>query len=363
MAPVVTGLSRSAGVDSRVCVTGQHREMLDQVLDLFNIKPDYDLNIMKSGQDLTDVTNRVLTGLRVIFKEWAPDWVLVHGDTTTAMAASVAAYYLRIPVGHVEAGLRTGDIYSPWPEEVNRKIITSIATVHFAPTELSRVNLLNEGVSVGSIVLTGNTVVDAIHTVAEKINSDSNLEETLSNQFRQLDPRKKLILVTGHRRENHGHRLENICEALKVISKRSDIQIAYPVHLNPSVQEPVNRLLGRQENVFLFQPLEYIPFVYMMMKSYIILTDSGGVQEESLSLKKPVLVTRDTTERPEGVDCGGVKLVGTHTERIVECANTLLDDQDEYQKMLIKFSPYGDGNAAKRIVKYFASTQYRGREK
>ncbi len=352
MAPVVKELQKHSDVfDPRVCVTAQHRQMLDQVLDLFGITPHYDLDIMKPGQSLTDVTCNVLRGLEPVLDDFRPDVVLVHGDTTTTMAASLAAYYQKIDVGHVEAGLRTGNIYSPWPEEMNRRLAGAITRYHFAPTERSRGNLLREGVGAESIYVTGNTVIDALLAVVEKVRNDSALREEMFTLFKILNPNKRLILVTGHRRENFGDGFENICFALKEIAKaNSDVEIVYPVHLNPNVQEPVHRILSGSPSVHLIEPQDYLPFVYLMDRSYLIITDSGGVQEEAPSLGKPVLVMRDTTERPEAVDAGTVKLVGTNKEMIVAEASDLLGNRSSYERMALAHNPYGDGMAAKRIM-------------
>jgi UDP-N-acetylglucosamine 2-epimerase (non-hydrolysing) len=349
MAPVVRALSEAKQWEVKVCVTAQHRQMLDQVLDLFNIKPDFDLNLMKPGQDLTDITCNVLIGMRDVFNQWKPDLVLVHGDTATAMASSLASYYAKIPVGHVEAGLRTNDIYSPWPEEMNRRIVGRIAAYHFAPTETARNNLLSEGCAVESIFVTGNTVIDALLRVVERIKTDKQLNHELSEKFSFIDMNKRMILVTGHRRENFGQGFENICIALREIADRDDVQIVYPVHLNPNVQEPVNRILAGCKNIYLIEPQDYLPFVYLMDRAYLILTDSGGIQEEAPSLGKPVLVMRDTTERPEAVEAGTVELVGIDEKRIVDKATKLLDDQHEYLRMSRAHNPYGDGLASKRI--------------
>lgn len=351
MAPVVKELAKHPEVfDSRVCVTAQHREMLDQVLDLFAIKPEYDLDIMKPGQSLTDVTCNVLQGLAPVLAEFRPDVVLVHGDTTTTMAASLAAYYQKIAVGHVEAGLRTGNIYAPWPEEMNRRLAGGIATWHFAPTERSRENLLREGMAPEAITVTGNTVIDALLAVVEKIRNDAGLRSRMEERFSFLDQDKRLILVTGHRRENFGEGFEQICKALKAIAEsHNDVEILYPVHLNPNVQEPVRRILGGVERVYLIEPVDYLPFVYLMSRAYLIITDSGGVQEEAPSLGKPVLVMRDTTERPEAVEAGTVRLVGTDRERIVAETGRLLDDREAYKVMTRAHNPYGDGKAAERI--------------
>lgn len=351
MAPVVKELQRHpVHFETKVCVTAQHRQMLDQVLDLFGIQPDYDLDIMKPGQSLTDVTCNVLQGLAPVLEEFRPDVVLVHGDTTTTMAASLAAYYQKIDVGHVEAGLRTGNIYSPWPEEMNRRLAGTITRYHFAPTERSRNNLLQEGVANVSIYITGNTVIDALLDVVDKVRNDSALRDTMATRFRFLNPDKRLILVTGHRRENFGDGFENICQALKEIaSANPDVEIVYPVHLNPNVQEPVHRILTDCQSVHLIEPQDYLPFVYLMDRSYIIITDSGGVQEEAPSLGKPVLVMRDTTERPEAVTAGTVKLVGTNKERIVAEASELIWNQASYKRMSLAHNPYGDGLSASRI--------------
>ncbi|XZG69457.1 non-hydrolyzing UDP-N-acetylglucosamine 2-epimerase [Chitinibacteraceae bacterium HSL-7] len=350
MAPVVETLKADARFDARVCVTAQHRQMLDQVLQLFSIEPDFDLDLMQPGQDLTDVTSRVLLGMRNVFKDWVPDIVLVHGDTTTTMAASLAAFYQRIPVGHVEAGLRTGNIYSPWPEEMNRKIAGAISAVHFAPTPTSEANLLREGVSPDAVHVTGNTVIDALLEVDRKLKSNTVLQAEMQARFPFLDQSKKLVLVTGHRRENFGQGFENLCHALAELAQRPDVQIVYPVHLNPNVQEPVNRILNGVDNVVLVDPQDYLPFVYLMGRSHLILTDSGGVQEEAPSLGKPVLVMRDTTERPEAVEAGTVKLVGTNRALIVREATQLLDDSAAYEAMSRAHNPYGDGLAANRIA-------------
>ena len=350
MAPLALQLAADERFDAKVCVTGQHREMLDQVLSLFDLKPDYDLNIMKPGQDLTDVTAGILTSLKPVLAEFKPDIVLVHGDTATTFAASLAAYYQQIPVGHVEAGLRTGNIYSPWPEEGNRKLTGALATLHFAPTETSRQNLLNEGVGEERILVTGNTVIDALLDVVAKLEASQSLQAQFSQQFNFLQADKKLILVTGHRRESFGGGFERICRALVDTAKaHPEVQVVYPVHLNPNVREPVNRLLQGIENVHLIEPLDYLPFVYLMNRAHLILTDSGGIQEEAPSLGKPVLVMRDTTERPEAVEAGTVKLVGTDTDMIVKHLNLLLSDETAYAAMSRAHNPYGDGRACSRI--------------
>lgn len=353
MAPLVHALAADGRFDAKVCVTAQHREMLDQVLELFEIEPDFDLNIMKTGQTLNDVTSAILTGLKPVLEDFKPDAVLVHGDTATTFAASLAAYYQQIKVGHVEAGLRTGNIYSPWPEEANRKLTSAITNYHFAPTAGSRDNLLNEGVSEDEITVTGNTVIDALFWVREKLKEDKSLSRTLSFKFDYLDPEKKLILVTGHRRESFGGGFERICEALRQIAtKYPNIQILYPVHLNPNVQEPVNRLLKHLSNVILIEPEQYLPFCYLMDRASIILTDSGGIQEEAPSLGKPVLVMRETTERPEAVNAGTVRLVGTDVDIIVGQVDLLLTNSAEYKKMSKAHNPYGDGLACGRILEF-----------
>ena len=349
MAPVVAALQADARFNAKVCVTAQHRQMLDQVLALFAIKPDFDLDLMQQGQDLTDITSRVLLGMRGVLTEWQPDIVLVHGDTSTTMAASLAAFYQRIPVGHVEAGLRTGNIYSPWPEEMNRKIAGAISALHFSPTETSQNNLLREAVPAANVYVTGNTVIDALLDVAARIKNDVVLNAELAAQFPFLDANKRLILVTGHRRENFGQGFENICAALAELAQRPDVEILYTMHLNPNVQEPVRRILSGLSNVHLIEPQDYLPFVYLMTRAYLILTDSGGVQEEAPSLGKPVLVMRDTTERPEAVEAGTVKLVGTNQALIVKEATELLDNPTAYEQMSRAHNPYGDGLAAKRI--------------
>ena len=356
MAPLVHALGADNRFDSKVCVTGQHREMLDQVLDLFEIEPDFDLNIMKAGQTLNDVTTSILVGLKPVLESFKPDVVLVHGDTATTFAAALAAYYQQIKVGHVEAGLRTGNIYSPWPEEANRKLTSAITNYHFAPTAGSRENLLNEGVSEDDITVTGNTVIDALFLVREKLKQDQSLFRSLSSTFDYLDLNKRLILVTGHRRESFGGGFERICEALRQIAtKHPQVQVLYPVHLNPNVQEPVNRLLNDLENIFLIEPQQYLPFCYLMDRASIILTDSGGIQEEAPSLGKPVLVMRETTERPEAVDAGTVRLVGTEAKLIVDQVNLLLTNSDEYQKMSKAHNPYGDGLACGYILEFLSS--------
>ena len=344
-----------------VCVTGQHREMLDQVLRIFDIQPDYDLNIMKQGQDLYDVTARVLTGMREVLKETQPDIVLVHGDTTTSTAAALAAFYQQIPVGHIEAGLRTHNIYSPWPEEVNRQITGRIATYHFAPTSLSKDNLLQEGISGEQIIVTGNTVIDALYMVVEKIKNDGILSCELEKVLKasgydisRLSDGRKLVLITGHRRENFGDGFISMCKAIKSRSEKyPEVDFVYPMHLNPNVRKPIHEVFGESQraNLFFIEPLEYLSFVYLMEKSAIVLTDSGGIQEEAPGLGKPVLVMRDTTERPEALEAGTVKLVGTDYDKIVNEVSGLLDSQEYYEKMSKAINPYGDGKACSRIVK------------
>ncbi|WP_421866036.1 non-hydrolyzing UDP-N-acetylglucosamine 2-epimerase [Motiliproteus sp.] len=351
MAPLVHALAADERFDSRVCVTAQHREMLDQVLELFEIRPEYDLNLMRPGQDLTDVTCGILQGLKPVLEEFKPDYVLVHGDTATTFATTLASYYQQIKVGHVEAGLRTGNLYSPWPEEANRKLTGALAAIHFAPTDGSRQNLLNEGVKDASIVVTGNTVIDALLQVKENLETDETLKASLAKRFPFLDVDKRLVLITGHRRESFGGGFERICQAIRLLADEfPDVQFCYPVHLNPNVQEPVNRLLSSSDNVVLIEPQDYLPFVYLMNRASVILTDSGGIQEEAPSLGKPVLVMRDTTERPEAVDAGTVKLVGTDVDKIVAEVGQLLTDQDAYNRMSFAHNPYGDGQACARIL-------------
>lgn len=363
MAPLVKEFQKQAETfETIVCVTGQHREMLDQVLDIFDIRPDYDLNIMKQGQDLYDVTARVLTGMRDVLKKSRPDVVLVHGDTTTSTAAALAAFYQQIPVGHVEAGLRTHNIYSPWPEEMNRQITGRIATYHFAPTPLSRSNLLAEGVKETDITVTGNTVIDALYMVVDKIKKDEQLDHRLEvalssagYDVNRLSGGKKLVLITGHRRENFGEGFIHMCRAIKALTEKyPDVDFVYPMHLNPNVRKPIREVFGEKteepDNMFFIEPLEYLSFVYLMEKAAIVLTDSGGIQEEAPGLGKPVLVMRDTTERPEALDAGTVKLVGTDFDKIVNEVSVLLDDARAYDRMSKAVNPYGDGLACSRIV-------------
>lgn len=355
MAPVVKAFQNDTRFITQVCVTAQHRDMLDQVLDLFSIKPDYDLDIMRKNQGLTGITCSILNGLEPILQDWAPNRILVHGDTSTTFAASLAAYYQKIPVSHVEAGLRTHNMYSPWPEEANRKLTAVITDLHFAPTSTARENLLAENINKNKIIVTGNTVIDALCHVESSINKNVQLRAELSERFPFISAEKKIILVTGHRRESFGDGFENICLALCELAERQDIQIIYPVHLNPHVREPVNRLLSHIENIHLIEPQDYLPFVYLMSISTIILTDSGGVQEEAPSLAKPVLVMRDTTERPEAVSAGTVKLVGTNKATIIQNVVLLLDNEEEYRKMSFAHNPYGDGRASQRIVEGVAA--------
>ncbi|WP_368881685.1 non-hydrolyzing UDP-N-acetylglucosamine 2-epimerase [Shewanella algae] len=351
MAPLVHALASDDRFEAKCCVTAQHREMLDQVLELFEITPDYDLDLMKAGQTLNDVTSGIIQKLKPVLQEFKPDVVLVHGDTATTFAASLAAYYEQIAVGHVEAGLRTGNIYSPWPEEANRRLTGVLTKYHFAPTETSKQNLLKENFESSNIIVTGNTVIDALLMVKQKIDSNTDLKSTIAEQFHFLDENKKLILVTGHRRESFGGGFERICEALVTVARmHPDVQILYPMHLNPNVREPVNRILGDVDNILLIEPQQYLPFIYLMDRAHIILTDSGGIQEEAPSLGKPVLVMRDTTERPEAVEAGTVKLVGTDVNQIVVNLDELLSDADAYQKMSYAHNPYGDGKACQRVL-------------
>ena len=358
MAPLVKEFQKyKCNFDVKVCVTAQHREMLDQVLELFEITPDYDLDIMKSNQDLYDITTNILNGMKSILEDFKPNVVLVHGDTTTTIATSLASFYQKIAVGHVEAGLRTGDIYSPWPEEANRLLTTQISAYHFAPTQTNKQNLLKEHVNPSKIVVTGNTVIDTLFLVLEKINGDqklqSSVEELIESKGYKIQKDKKLVLITGHRRENFGDGFLNICSGLKELAQmHQDVDFVYPVHLNPNVQEPVRELLSDIKNVFLIEPLDYLPFVYLLNSSYLVLTDSGGIQEEAPSLGKPVIVMRDTTERPEAVEAGTVLLVGANQENIIENVSRLLTNDVYYKKMAYSHNPYGDGNASKKIVNF-----------
>ena len=350
MAPLVKAMEAHPQISSYTCVTAQHRGMLDQALELFEITPDFDLNIMKSGQDLIHITTEVLQKLTPILQEVRPDRVLVHGDTTTTMAAAMASFYQHIPVGHVEAGLRTGNINSPWPEEMNRRVVSTIADMHFAPTPRSRENLIRENVNPESVIVTGNTVVDATLMILGLLQANKPRQRQYEDQFSFIESDKRVILVTAHRRENFGPGIERICEALKQLARRGDTLVVYPVHPNPQIKEPVTRILGDIQNIRLLEPLDYLPFVYLMNRSYIILTDSGGIQEEAPSLGKPVLVMRDTTERPEAIDAGTVLLVGTDSASIYEAASNLIQDRNEYERMAYSHNPYGDGHASARII-------------
>ena len=368
MAPLILELNKHRNqVETIVCVTGQHREMLDQVLSIFKIKPDFDLNIMKQGQDLYDITSNVLVGLRDIYKQVQPDLVLVHGDTTTSMAAALAAYYQQIPVGHVEAGLRTHNIYSPWPEEINRQLIGRISSYNFSPTTTSSVNLLKEGADKSTIYITGNTVIDSLYWVVNKIKTDEQLNIRLKAEIKsfgydidRLQHQKRMVLITGHRRENLGEGFIHIAQAIQELSTHfPNVDFVYPMHLNPNVRKSIHEVLGNDlahfSNMFFIEPLEYLSFIYMMEKADIVLTDSGGIQEEAPSLKKPVLVMRDTTERPEAVEAGTVILVGTDKEKIVSNVSQLLTDNAHYQQMAKAINPYGDGKACERIVEILLS--------
>jgi UDP-N-acetylglucosamine 2-epimerase (non-hydrolysing) len=359
MAPLVKAFQYNDAFDTKVCVTAQHREMLDQVLELFEIVPDYDLNLMKPGQDLYDITSNVLLGMKDVLSDCKPDVVLVHGDTTTTSATSLAAFYQQIKIGHVEAGLRTGDLTSPWPEEANRQITGVLANYHFAPTITSQNNLLKENKDTKNIIVTGNTVIDALFLALDKIKSNKELEEDILNNLEyKIQDDKKIILVTGHRRENHGQGFINICEALKQIAlEHPTFDIVYPVHLNPNVQKPVKEILSNIDNIYLIEPLQYEQFIYLMDRSYFIITDSGGVQEEAPSLGKPVLVMRDTTERPEALEAGTVKLVGTNTTKIINEANDLINNPSSYETMSKAHNPYGDGKACEKIVEFLGENK------
>lgn len=353
MAPLVKALQQSSKLQVKVCVTAQHRQMLDQVLQLFDITPDFDLNLMRPGQSLTQLTCNILQGMEGVFSQYKPDWVLVHGDTSTTFGTSLAAYYQQVGVAHVEAGLRTHNLYSPWPEEANRQLTGRLAGLHFAPTAQAQANLLKEGVASSGIHVTGNTVIDALLSVSQRLDADAQLTASLAAQFPFLDVDKRFVLVTGHRRENFGAGFESMCLALRAIAAEPGVQVVYPVHLNPNVQEPVRRILGGVDQVHLIEPLDYLPFVYLMKRSHVILTDSGGIQEEAPSLGKPVLVMRDTTERPEAVASGTVRLVGTDQDRITTETLRLLSDPIAYQQMAYAHNPYGDGQACQRIRQTF----------
>lgn len=356
MAPIIKQLEADSRFNSKLCVTGQHKQMLDSALNLFQIEPDYNLQVMIENQDLSHLTAKILDGLAELFKHYKPDLILVHGDTTTTLATSISAYYHHIPVAHVEAGLRTGDLSSPWPEEANRKLTGALASLHFAPTISARNNLLHEGTKPEHIHVTGNTVIDALYTTIDKINEEEGISQTLAEQFPFLTPSRKIILVTGHRRENFGKGFIQICKALADIARHfPDVDIIYPVHLNPRVQQPVKSLLTGINNIFLIEPVDYLPFVYLMKHAYLILTDSGGVQEEAPSLGKPVLVMREKTERPEAVEAGTVQLVGTNPEKIVKFVSLLLTDKQLYQRMSHAQNPYGDGEASARVVGIIAA--------
>ena len=351
MAPLVKKLETDPNVDSFVCITAQHREMLDQVLSVFSIKPNFDLNIMSPSQDLTDVTSQIILQLKPIISQTKPDFILVHGDTATTFAASLAGYYQKIKVAHIEAGLRTYNLYSPWPEEANRKLTAALSKLHFAPTHSAKENLLREGYANETIFVTGNTVIDALFMALDKINNDQNLKASFSKRFQFLSGNPKVVLITGHRRESFGQGFENICHAISEAANMfPEVKFVYPVHLNPNVQEPVKRILSSLENIYLIAPMEYLPFVYLMYKSTLILTDSGGIQEEAPSLGKPVLVMRDVTERPEAVNAGTVELVGTSPSKIVGSIKRLLTDNDFYNAMSRAHNPYGNGDACQKII-------------
>ena len=351
MAPLVLALASHPEIEAKVCVTAQHRQMLDQVLSLFEITPDYDLDIMKPGQDLFSITSSILERMKEVLNDFKPDYIFVHGDTSTTFAAALAAFYCQIKIGHVEAGLRTHNLYSPWPEEANRQLTGRLAQLHFAPTEQSRTNLLEERVNAEQIYVTGNTVNDALFIVREKLQQDIKLKQEMQSRFEFLSPERKMVLITGHRRENFGDGFERICAAIaQLAAKNPAVDFVYPMHLNPNIREPVSRILNGLNNVHLIEPQDYLPFVYLMMSSYIILTDSGGIQEEAPSLGKPVLVMRDNTERPEAVAAGTVKMVGTDMARIVAGVQSLLDDENEYNAMSFAHNPYGDGTASQQII-------------
>jgi len=351
MAPVAKALETDDRIEAAVCVTAQHREMLDQVLELFSISPRYDLDIMRPGQTLPQITSAILSGMSNVLEDYSPDIILVHGDTATTFASTLAAYYSKTPTAHVEAGLRTGNLYSPWPEEANRKLTGALSELHFAPTSSAQQNLLNEGVNPDSIFVTGNTVIDALVQVDEKIRTDASMRESFSQEFDFIRSDARLVLITGHRRESFGGGFERICSAIAYAAQKyPDADFVYPVHLNPNVQEPVTRLLSGIPNIHLIEPLDYLPFVYLMGRSHLILTDSGGIQEEAPSLGKPVLVMRDTTERPEAIDAGTVRLVGTETDTITRNIDELMLNPETYKAMSVAHNPYGDGNACARIV-------------
>ena len=355
LAVLIKALRSDKRFDIKVCITAQHRSMLDDVLELFEIKPDYDLNVMETEISLNNTVIKILSGLNNIFQKFAPDMVLIQGDTTTVLTAALASYYRQIPIAHIEAGLRTDNIYSPWPEEGNRKMVSTIAHYHFAPTFSAQKNLLKENINSNTIFVTGNTVIDSLFWVKNKLQKNNNLREKLNNEFSFIDPTKRIILVTAHRRESFGGGFKNICEALINITKKNeDVQIIFPVHLNPNIQKPVNKMLKNIKNINLIDPQNYIKFQYLMTKAFIILTDSGGIQEEAPSLGKPVLVMRDFTERPEAIEAGTVKLVGTNIKKIINSVSNLLNNNNEYQKMSLSHNPYGDGQACVRIVEILA---------
>ena len=355
MAPLVVRLLEDQRFDAAVCVTAQHREMLDQVLEGFGVKPDFDLNLMKENQGLSDLTASILREVKIVLDKFHPNMVLVHGDTTTTLAATLAAFYEKIPVAHVEAGLRTGNVYAPWPEEANRKLTDILTSLHFAPTKTAQEHLIKEGIDPSRIHVTGNTVIDALFYIVDKIETSPDLKMELESNYKYLSNERKVILVTGHRRESFGHGFEQICAALSQIAKiYPDVDIVYPVHMNPNVTTPVKKYLSDIDNVYLIKPLNYLPFIYLMKKSYLLLTDSGGIQEEAPSLGKPVLVMRDTTERPEAVLAGTVKLVGTETGKILSAVKELIENQDAYDAMSFAHNPYGDGKACERIVNILA---------
>lgn len=354
MAPLVNELKGRSGISCEVCVTAQHREMLDQVLNVFNIRPDYDLDVMRTGQSLSDLAGTIIAKLTSVYQQAKPDYVLVHGDTTTTFVAALAAYYCRIPVGHVEAGLRTGKIYSPWPEEGNRKLTTAITSVHFAPTTISAANLVAEGVASDNVVVTGNTVIDALLWMKKRMLRMESINEQLPKELLDLDLRRRIVLITGHRRENFGDGFKQICQGISELAHQNpQIDFVYPVHLNPNVRQPVHEFLSGKDNIKLIEPLDYLPFVYLMDRSDLILTDSGGIQEEAPALGKPVLLMRDTTERPEAVEAGTVKLVGANAPNIIEAVTQLLTDDGEYTRMSMAHNPYGDGTASKKIADFF----------
>lgn len=358
MAPLCAALEADRAFESKICISSQHRQMLDQMVAVFDLQLDFDLDLMRPGQDLTAITTAVLQGMGSVFDQFKPDMVLVHGDTTTTLSASLAAYYHRIPVAHIEAGLRTGDRYNPWPEEANRRLTSALATLHFAPTNSARQNLLAEGILETTIYMTGNTVIDALLQTVERIEQNAELRQSCLKQLKPLNFEREILLVTGHRREHFGSGLNAICEALlQVADNFADMDIVYPVHLNPQVQVPVKRLLGGIDNIHLLPPLDYLTFVYLMSRSYLVLTDSGGIQEEAPSLGKPVLVMREVTERPEAIAAGTAKLVGTDIERILSNVTTLVTDKDSYQRMVNRDNPYGDGNACQRIIRELAKLE------